>query len=355
MKLKVGDKVKFLNEKGGGTVKAIIDSKMVRLETDDGFEMPVLATELIVDFRAQQTTAHTTPPVLPQQPAPQDEEQDEGRISGINPWGKVKEEKGVYLAYEPHERQWVLTGDLDVVLINHTSYEVLYNLFFIQHGRVRGIDYGSIPFESKIVIETISRDEIEQWTQGYLQLSFHADEPKKVLLPAHCGINLKPSRFYKEGSYQSSTLLQGKTILVSIAPESTLEPASDSEEAMKAGIQHQSRPASPVREQQLIDKHRTGQGEATVDLHIGELVQNISGLKSQDMFNIQMDYFRKSLESAIHNDYHKITFIHGIGNGVLKHAIMEELEHYEGLENSMASIAKFGAGALDVLIRGKES
>ena len=72
------------------------------------------------------------------------------------------------------------------------------------------------------------------------------------------------------------------------------------------------------------------------------------------MFNIQLDYFRKTLESAIKNDYRKVTFIHGIGNGVLKNAIIEEMEHYEGIENRMAAISKFGAGAIDVLIKGKD-
>ena len=356
MKLKVGDRVKFLNERGGGTIRAIIDSKMVRLETEDGFEMPVLASELIKDFRAEQDAgeayfqrAESSKPA-----SIEPEIQEDSRISGINPWGKVREEKGVYLAYEPHERQWVLTGDLDVVLINHTSHEVLYNLFFIQNGIMRGIDYGSIPYESKIVIDTINRDDIENWTRGFLQLSFHSDEPKKVYLPAHCGINLKPSRFYKEGSYQSSTLLQGRTILISIAPENTLEIATDTEEAMKSGLQYQSAAAEPLRQKQLIDKHRTAPGEAIVDLHIGEIVENISGLKSQDMLNLQLDYFRKALENAIKNEYHKVTFIHGIGNGVLKNEIIREMEHYEGIENRMASISKFGAGAVDVLIRIKE-
>ncbi len=39
MRFKVGDKVKFLNENGGGKVVAIVDSKLVKVETDDGFEL----------------------------------------------------------------------------------------------------------------------------------------------------------------------------------------------------------------------------------------------------------------------------------------------------------------------------
>lgn len=47
MKFKVGDKVKFLNEQGGGVITKIINSKMVNIAIEDGFEIPTLINELI--------------------------------------------------------------------------------------------------------------------------------------------------------------------------------------------------------------------------------------------------------------------------------------------------------------------
>ena len=108
-----------------------------------------------------------------------------------------------------------------------------------------------------------------------------------------------------------------------------------------------------VKEKAAIDKHQTAPGEAIVDLHIGELVDNILGMSSNDMFRTQMNYFKKMLESAITNEYDKVTFIHGVGNGVLKNAIIEELKHYDNTSNRMASIVKFGVGAIDVMIKEK--
>ncbi len=104
----------------------------------------------------------------------------------------------------------------------------------------------------------------------------------------------------------------------------------------------------------LISKHRTGKGEAVVDLHIGELVDNISGLSSKDMLELQVNYFEKCLNSAIENRYSKVTFIHGVGNGTLKYAISEKVKEYSGLENYDASLAKFGVGAIDIIIRYKD-
>ena len=47
MLLKPGDKVSFLNEKRDGIVKKILNNKMVIIEIDDGFEIPVLEHDLV--------------------------------------------------------------------------------------------------------------------------------------------------------------------------------------------------------------------------------------------------------------------------------------------------------------------
>jgi hypothetical protein len=248
----------------------------------------------------------------------------------------------------------LLTGDIDIFLINNTKYDILYSLFMEQDEKLTGIDYGSVPPDSKVIIETIDRDELDNWCRGYLQILFHTDNPSKLYMPLHSRINVKTSRFYKEGSYTSNSLVQGKALIVKISPENALETITNDPILEKQGYQAKKAEAETVKEKPLIEKHKTDINTAIVDLHIGELVDNILGLSSRDMLNIQIEYFRKMLNSAVANDYEKVTFIHGVGNGVLKNAIIKELENYEGVENRMASISKFGVGALDVLIKTKE-
>lgn len=48
---KIGDTVKFLNETGGGVVRRIIDPTMVLVETEDGFEVPYLTSELLHTYK----------------------------------------------------------------------------------------------------------------------------------------------------------------------------------------------------------------------------------------------------------------------------------------------------------------
>ena len=49
----IGDKVNFLNAVGGGIVTKIIDSRMVMVEVEEGFEIPCLTSDLVLDYRSQ--------------------------------------------------------------------------------------------------------------------------------------------------------------------------------------------------------------------------------------------------------------------------------------------------------------
>jgi len=352
MKFKVGDKVKFIDEMGGGVISKLIDTKLVKIKTDDGFEMPVMTTNLMPDYRAMQEEMPS--PYKTQAPVVPVVEDEPEFVSEINPWGKIKEENGVYIAFEPHEQQWILTGDMDVILLNNTPYELLYNLFLKRDDKMEGVDFNSVPANSKIVIDTIAREDIEQWTSGYVQLLFHNDSPEKIYLPVHSVIDIKTGRFFKEGSYRSSTMLNSKAVIVTVITQNAMAVVSDNESSRKSDPVISSNKTQVIKKKQLIDDYKKAQGEAEIDLHIAELVDNILGLSSMDMLKLQVDTFKKVLQSAITNDYNKVTFIHGVGNGVLKNAIIKELDDYEGIENRMASISKFGVGAIDVIIKIKE-
>ena len=147
MKFKVGDKVNFLNESGGGVITKIIDSRMVNVEVEGGFEMPVLTSELILDYRAKEIEDIEKEYSLGNskdisQPAEKVEDSEPDRVTEINPYFQVKEEKGVYLVYEPLDQQWILTGDIDIFIVNNTKYDILYSLFFEEKGDLKGVDYG---------------------------------------------------------------------------------------------------------------------------------------------------------------------------------------------------------------------
>lgn len=358
---KVGDKVNFLSSVGGGRVTKIIDSRMVMVEVEDGFEIPTLMTDLVLDFRSQPQVSRQQQVVDQVQKEVkanellEQERAEAARRGELRRFAKNTEKEGIYLAFVPHEQQWILTGAMDVMLVNHTPYEMLYTFTIREEAKFVNVDYGQVDRYKKVVIETISRDDLEYWLSGVVQAVFTADESDAVLLPLNAPFALRPGRFFKEGSYSPSGVLGEKAVMICLSEVIALRNSEgDFAKIMKEGMGSSNPKKALVKMEAPIDKHKTAVGEATVDLHIGALVDNILGLSSHDMFKIQIDYFKKMLDSAIASEYNKVTFIHGVGNGVLKNAIIEELKNYKNTENRMASIAKFGVGAIDVIITDRE-
>ena len=358
---KIGDKVNFLSSVGGGKVTKIIDSRMVMVEVEDGFELPTLITDLVLDYRSnpqktqQQKVVDNVQKEVQVRQLLEQEKAEAARKGGLRRFAKEAEKEGVYLAFVPHEQQWLLTGPMDIVLVNNTPFEMLYTFTIKETEQFANVDYGQVDKFEKVVVETISRDDLEYWLNGVVQAIFTAETSDNVLLPLNAPFSLRPGRFFKDGSYLMSGILGEKAVVICLSELLALKSGDgDFTKIMKEGIGSQAVAKSLVKKEAPIDKHRTAPGEATVDLHIGELVDNILGLSSHDMFNIQKDYFKKMLDSAIVSEYTKVTFIHGVGNGVLKNFIIEELKNYQNTENRMASVAKFGVGAIDVIITDKD-
>ncbi len=357
---KIGDKVNFLSTTGGGNVTKIIDSRMVMVEIEGGFEIPTLISDLVLDYRSQpapskqqQAVDKVQKEVQGQQLLAQ-EQAEAARKSGLRRFAKEAEKEGIYMAFVPHEQQWLLTGPLDLVLVNHTPFEMLYTFTIKEEDKFVNVDFGQVDKYEKIVIETLSRDDLEYWLNGVVQAILTTETSDCVLLPLNAPFSLRPGRFFKEGSYVPSGILGEKSVMICLSELIALKHGDgDFSKIMKEGVGSQTAAKTLVKQEAPIDKHKVAPGEAVVDLHIGELVDNILGLSSHDMFKIQTDYFKKMLDSAIATDYNKVTFIHGVGNGVLKNAIIEELKNYQNTENRMASIAKFGVGAIDVMITEK--
>ncbi len=359
-KFKIGDRVNFLNSTGGGTVKRIIDTRMVEVTIEDGFDIPVLMSDLVLDFRSQpdvrQQIVDNAQKEIQQKQIIEEKEMEEARKSSLSRFGRNAEEEGLYLAFVPQDQQWLLTGLLDVVLVNNTSADALYSFNIKENEKFINVDYGSIAPHSKVVIESISREDIEYWCEGYIQVILSQEEADFVYHPLHAPFSFRSSRFFKDGSYVESGVLGEKAVMISLSSVVALKGGETDFTKLMKGDNKKAVASNQklVKEKAAIDKHQTAPGEAIVDLHIGELVDNILGMSSNDIFRTQINYFKKMLESAITNEYDKVTFIHGVGNGVLKNAIIEELKNYENTSNRMASIMKFGVGAIDVMIKERD-
>jgi hypothetical protein len=358
MKFKPGDKVRFLNSTGGGTVIKEINAFMVSVEIEDGFEIPTLINELVAiepagasgDLFLNKSDRHSEPPVkiVPEPEAPEEE-----RISRLVQRGSASAAPtGIYLAWAPKNQLRLLSDMIDVYLVNNTTSDILYSFFLKnKEGNFSGIDYGSVPAESKLVIESIVREDIGMWSNGVVQVIFFSDESEKVLMPVSSAFRIKGSVFYQEGSYHETRFLANQKAIVYTVCELNRVP-STYEQILNEKENREPLPAAAerFRPETAIDQYRTAPNEAEVDLHISALRQDYNNMSPHEILTIQMGVFERMLGSAIAFRYTSVVFIHGIGNGTLKQAIIQRLTEYEDIEFRSASFAKYGNGAIELII-----
>lgn len=367
MELQVGDKVRFLNEKGEGIVTRILGNNLVNVAIEEGFELPVMASDLIKivptgmasrffdrDVNVDLIDISISQPVAPAPSRVSEPEAYQGteddRVSSLYRQSGSSSAEGLYLAYVPQDQKILLAGRIDIYLINNTAHDVLYS-FLLRKGVDKhiGMDYDVVSPYSKIILESIEREDLEDWSEGVLQALFHNDKPAVALAPLHASFKVKPVRFYKESNYQDLGLI-GKKALFVLLGDIAGQIISKSEEALKGLDPSVKQKVSAIAPPAFIDGYKTGLREAEVDLHISALKDDYSDMSNSDILRYQVDHFTKMMDSAISNNYQRVVFIHGIGNGSLKSAVITALSDYEDVELRTAPFAKYGNGAVEIIL-----
>jgi hypothetical protein len=352
MQLSAGDRVKFLNTTGGGVVVRVIDSRTVSVMTEEGFELPTLISELIRlepnEPGARFFDEHFNVSMnLPDEEFSHEKPEDD-RMKSL-PAGIIRNRKKeeIFLSFVPHDQKWLITGMVDILLINNTEYDILYSIFLKNNlGHFEGKDYGSIFPDSFLLLDTVNHEQMTHWTQGYIQLLFHRERSNAVIPPFHAEFTIDGKKFLKEGSFRESPFTGDKALTIRIIALTDL--------LNKKHVSDQPVTDSNRKEQgshlPLILNYQIAPREAEVDLHIHELMEDPSNLENQEVLDYQVQFFRKCLDSAMANYFLKITFIHGVGNGTLRQHLVSILEKEEGIEFFDAPMSRYGSGALEIRI-----
>ena len=89
-----------------------------------------------------------------------------------------------------------------------------------------------------------------------------------------------------------------------------------------------------------------------IDLHIEKLRDDHQFLGQSEIIDIQLAYFNQILDAAIVHQMPGIIFIHGVGNGTLRHHIHKIISKHQQVRTFMdAQKEKFGFGATEVVFK----
>jgi hypothetical protein len=338
MTLKIGDRVRFLNDVGGGIVTAFIDNKMVEVRTDDGFELPVLATELLRDAtsgygidgddRSSSSNSENIP--VRQQP----------EALKTEDYQYVKFKGEAFLAIVPENEKLLHVSDFKVYLINDSNYSVNYILSQTEGKVHEFIRNGILGPDSKLFIKKYGQSSLGKIKSFRLQ-AFFSKEGLFDLQPALDAVNsLEGYSFYKASEFKENDYFNSKAVVFKhekLDMEEVVKNLSEND-ILKVKRSKDIKAAEPIR-------IMTTELEE-IDLHIEEIVDSHTHMSNGEIIEIQMARFETALETAINSKTKKIVFIHGVGNGKLKHELRTKLERkYPNLKYQDASFKEYGYGA----------
>ncbi len=347
MKLEIGTKVKFLNDIGGGVVKGFNPDEMVLVETDDGFEMPVKASDLII----AEPTVYGFDGETSQPPAAVPTREDvKMQLKVSFEEKKYAAQKGkVLLALVPENEKLLHVSKFALYLINDGNYYFNYVLSFKDNNVHTLVGSGSIEPDTKMEIQSFTQNSIAKIKEFRIQGIFYKHGLLNPVKPVDMTYNIEHVSFYKIGFFTDNDYFNKKALVFKKDEEFDLKETIDKLDdttinkiaAYKEKKQPEKKPKSSVNKD--IEE---------VDLHIEEIVENHADLSNGEIINIQLARFETALETVLHSKTQRIVFIHGVGNGRLKLELRKKLDRkYPDLRYQDASFKEYGFGATMVYLK----
>ncbi|GAB2777194.1 hypothetical protein GCM10027275_20230 [Rhabdobacter roseus] len=327
--MNIGDKVRLVHGREEGIISRFLPGNQVEIEIEDGFRIPAMRHEVVL--------------VSPMEGQRMKKAEEKDKIvprSGAapRPAGSFAE-KGIYLVFVP-----INDRELTVHLVNNTDWLLPFVAASDHEGTHQGLVGGTLNARSSQKISDLLIKDFEQWPTFDFQVLHFRPGTFTARAPFLKRIKCRAQSFYKKKS-QAPVLLKEAYVY---------QLDEDGEVAAPAGN------ISPqeLRERMLspeplkVPPSRPVTAPTTVDLHIEKLLPEYAKLPKEEILTIQLKTFEQQLEQAIAGGADEMTFIHGVGNGVLRSELHRRLGQHQHVQYYQdAQKEKFGYGATLVKIK----
>ena len=355
--MKIGDKVRFLSETGGGRVSGFQGKNIVLVEDEDGFDVPMPVNEVVVVGDESYDTSRIVEGKQQQQKQAQQKKQEEEPADRPITFRPMPEERrggeqlSVYLAFVPMEVKELSKTRFEAYLVNDSNYYVRFTYLSAEGNawRLRATD--EVEPNTKLFIEEFGREDLQRMERVSLQLVAYKRQKSFLLKPAvDVQMRIDGVKFFKLHTFQDSDFFEQPALIYTVVErDRVVRPLLIDAQRLKAEMygSKEEEPRSP-----LVRMPAKEGDPIVVDLHAHELLDTTAGMSATDILNHQLDYFRKTLKEYEKKRGTKIVFIHGKGEGVLRKALVNELQYrYKQFTYQDASFQEYGYGATQVTIK----
>jgi len=346
--MKIGDKVRFLSEVGGGIVKSFRGKDIVLVEDTDGFDIPMLARECVVietdDYNLKRKSAPVAKPV-------------EVKMSKSEITPRPVEMRGgdslnVVLAFVPVDVKTISSTSFEAYLVNDSNYYMYYTYLSAEGKAWKTRSHGLLEPNTKLLLEEFSKEILNEMERLGVELIAFKDGRTFAQKPSvSVELRIDTVKFYKLHTFHESTYFVEPALIYDIVkndiPVKQVYVSADEIQMALLQKKEVDRPKL-----QPLVKHDVKNSILEVDLHINELLDDTKGMSNSEILNYQLGKFREVMEEYKSKREQKIVFIHGKGDGVLRKAVLEELKRkYGACKSQDASFQEYGFGATMVTIK----
>ena len=386
---KIGDKVRFLSESGGGKVTGFQGKNIVLVEDEDGFEIPTLVSQVVIidtddsniakvhtsavpDFKKKQTPAGRKPIEVPK-----DDEDYDPADRPVTFRKPVEERKGgealsAYLAFVPIDIKNMTTTRFESYFVNDSNYYMRFMLLSAEGNSWKMRYTAEVEPNTKLFIEEFGRDALDEMERLGVQLMAYKRDKNFMIKPSvDVQLRIDPVKFYKLHTFRENDFFETPALISTIVEnDAPARPLVIDAKQLKQQIYGNKGGADTAKEgktsadNDFVRRYADAQSKGktpqrrhdadvvVVDLHASEVLDTTAGLSASDILNYQLDVFRRTLEEHKNEKGRKIVFIHGKGEGVLRQAIIQELRYkHKRYTYQDASFQEYGYGATQVTIR----
>lgn len=369
--MKIGDKVSFLSETGGGVIAGFQGKNIVLVEDEDGFQIPTPINEVVVigndDYSIAKVVAKT-------ESKPKDNKSvkallADGTDSDVDTDVEdvdiadkevtfkmpAEERKGgnmlsCYLAFVPINIKEMTTTRFEAYLVNDCNYCLQYSFMTAEGNAWTLHSQGEIEPNTSLYIEEVGREELNSLLKMGFQLFAYKRDKSFILKPVvEVQLRLDPVKFYKLHSFQKTIYFDTPALLYTIVEDDKIaHPLHIDAAELKNKMAGNVEPSRLVSGKDTATKPQSAprprnSDELVVDLHIDALLDSTAGMSHADILNYQIGKFQEVLDKYSTEKGKKIIFIHGKGEGVLRHSLINMLNYkYKRYQYQDASFQEYG-------------
>lgn len=411
--MKIGDKVRFLSESGGGIVKGFQGRNMVLVEDEDGFDIPMPIDECVVietneyniakvhtitknpekqvhkdANKKEAVTVASVAKALAVDDEQEYEEETDPADKPITFRPKPQERKegdklNAFLAFVPVNSREISTTTFECYIVNDCNYFIYYTYSTAENASWNLRSSGVVEPNTKVFIEELRHTDLNALEKVAIQMvAYKEGKPFGMKQPVSVVMRIDGTKFFKLHSFKDSLFFDELALLYDIVKDDVVVrplviDAAELKRSMYGGGKNDTNEERPHKADARVKESLPPQGRSgtqtdviaspasvfervkqigksvivEVDLHINELLDSVSGMSAGDMKDYQLNVFRKVMEAHKTEKGRKIVFIHGKGDGILRNSIISELKNkYKNCTYQDASFREYGFGATMVIV-----